>query len=50
MYSLGGLVSDGTVGWRNSNLEPFLNNRDVKDGRDEDLTQVPEMIRAFRNT
>lgn len=34
----------------NSNFQPFVNNRDVKDGRDEDLTQEPEMIRAFRDT
>ncbi len=33
-----------------SNFQPFMNNRDVKDGRDEDLTQEPEMIRAFRDT
>ncbi len=34
----------------NSNFQPFVNKRDVKDGRDEDLTQEPEMIRAFRDT
>ena len=33
-----------------SNFQPFINKRDVKDGRDEDLTQEPEMIRAFRDT
>jgi adenine-specific DNA-methyltransferase len=33
-----------------SNFQPFLNKRDVKDGKDEDLTQEPEMIRAFRDT
>ncbi|OHB37592.1 MAG: DNA methylase [Planctomycetes bacterium GWA2_50_13] len=33
-----------------SNFQPFVNNRDVKDGRDEDLTQEPEMIKAFRDT
>jgi adenine-specific DNA-methyltransferase len=27
-----------------------VNRRDVKDGKDEDLTQEPEMIRAFRDT
>ena len=32
-----------------SNFQPFLNNRDVKD-KDEDLTQEPETIRAFRDT
>jgi adenine-specific DNA-methyltransferase len=34
----------------NSNFQPFVNKRDVKDGKDEDLTQEPEMIRAFRDT
>ena len=33
-----------------SNFQPFINRRDVKDGRDEDLTQEPETIRAFRDT
>jgi adenine-specific DNA-methyltransferase len=33
-----------------SNFQPFVNRRDVKDGSDEDLTQEPEMIRAFRDT
>jgi len=33
-----------------SNFQPFVNKRDVKDGKDEDLTQDPEMIRAFRDT
>ena len=33
-----------------SNFQPFVNKREVKDGRDEDLTQEPEMIRAFRDT
>jgi adenine-specific DNA-methyltransferase len=33
-----------------SNFQPFVDHRDVKDGRDEDLTQEPEMIRAFRDT
>ncbi|MBI4063456.1 MAG: site-specific DNA-methyltransferase [Elusimicrobia bacterium] len=33
-----------------SNFQPFVNNRVVKDGKDEDLTQEPEMIRAFRDT
>ena len=27
-----------------------MNKRDVKDGKDEDLTQEPEMIKAFRDT
>src|SRR6266852_1718752 len=34
----------------NSNFQPFVNKRDVKDGKDEDLTQEPELIRAFRDT
>jgi adenine-specific DNA-methyltransferase len=33
-----------------SNFQPFVNKRDVKDGRDEDLTAEPEMIKAFRDT
>jgi adenine-specific DNA-methyltransferase len=33
-----------------SNFQPFVNKRDVKNGSDEDLTQEPEMIRAFRDT
>lgn len=33
-----------------SNFQPFVDRRDVKDGSDEDLTQEPEMIRAFRDT
>jgi adenine-specific DNA-methyltransferase len=33
-----------------SNFQPFINRRDVKDGKDEDLTQEPETIRAFRDT
>ena len=33
-----------------SNFQPFVNRRDVKDGRDEDPTQKPEMIRAFWDT
>src|SRR3990172_4480015 len=33
-----------------SNFQPFVNNRDVKDGKDEDLTQEPETIKAFRDT
>jgi adenine-specific DNA-methyltransferase len=33
-----------------SNFQPFVNRRDVTDGKDEDLTQEPEMIRAFRDT
>ncbi|MDO9536761.1 MAG: site-specific DNA-methyltransferase [Thermoplasmata archaeon] len=33
-----------------SNFQPFVNKRDVKDGKNEDLTQEPEMIKAFRDT
>ncbi|HEY8054573.1 MAG TPA: DNA methyltransferase [Terriglobales bacterium] len=33
-----------------SNFQPFVNKRDVKDNKDEDLTQEPETVRAFRDT
>jgi len=33
-----------------SNFQPFINKRDVRDGKDEDLTHEPEMIKAFRDT
>ena len=33
-----------------SNFQPFVNKRDVKDKKDEDLTAEPEMIKAFRDT
>jgi adenine-specific DNA-methyltransferase len=33
-----------------SNFQPFVNKRNVTDGKDEDLTQDPEMITAFRDT
>ena len=33
-----------------SNFQPFINKRDVKDGKDEDLSAEPEMIKAFRDT
>jgi adenine-specific DNA-methyltransferase len=33
-----------------SNFQPFVNQRMVKDRRDEDLTQEPETIKAFRDT
>jgi len=33
-----------------SNFQPFVNKRKVTDGKDEDLTQEPEMIKAFRDT
>lgn len=32
-----------------SNFQPFVNQRDVEDN-DKDLTQEPEMVRAFRDT
>ena len=33
-----------------SNFQPFVNQREVTDGKDEDLTVEPEQIRAFRDT
>ena len=33
-----------------SNFQPFVNRREVRDSRDEDLTQEPETIKAFRDT
>lgn len=33
-----------------SNFQPFVDKRDVKDGKDEDLSQEPEMVKAFRDT
>lgn len=33
-----------------SNFQPFVSKREVKDGKDEDLTAEPEMIKAFRDT
>jgi adenine-specific DNA-methyltransferase len=33
-----------------SNFQPFTNKRNVTDGKDEDLTQEPEMVKAFRDT
>ena len=33
-----------------SNFQPFVNKRDVKEGKDEDLTQEPEVVKAFRDT
>jgi adenine-specific DNA-methyltransferase len=33
-----------------SNFQPFVNKRNVTDRKDEDLTQEPEMIKAFRDT
>lgn len=33
-----------------SNFMPFVNQKDVKDGKDDDLSSEPEMIKAFRDT
>jgi adenine-specific DNA-methyltransferase len=33
-----------------SNFQPFVGKREVKDRTDADLTQEPEMIKAFRDT
>lgn len=33
-----------------SNFQPFTNKRKVEDRSDDDLTQEPEMIKAFRDT
>ena len=33
-----------------SNFQPFVNKRNVRDGRDSDLTSEPETIRAYRDT
>ncbi len=33
-----------------SNFMPFTNKRDVVDGKDEDLSSEPEMLKAFRDT
>ena len=33
-----------------SNFQPFVDKREVTDGKDEDLTAEPEMIKAFRDT
>ncbi len=33
-----------------SNFQPFVSNKDVKDGKDEDLTAEPETLKAFRDT
>ena len=32
-----------------SNFQPFVDKKKVKDGKDEDLTQEPETIKAFRD-
>jgi len=33
-----------------SNFQPFVNKKDVKDGKDDDLSSEPEMLKAFRDT
>ncbi|MGH2499377.1 MAG: site-specific DNA-methyltransferase [Candidatus Limnocylindria bacterium] len=33
-----------------SNFQPFVQQRSVRDGDDDDLTREPEMVRAFRDT
>ena len=33
-----------------SNFQPFVNKRDVRDGKDDDLTAEPEQIHAYRDT
>ena len=33
-----------------SNFQPFVQTREVRDGRDEDLSQTVETIKAFRDT
>ncbi len=33
-----------------SNFQPFVDKHEVKDGKDEDLSQEPETIKAFRDT
>ncbi|HMS24693.1 MAG TPA: site-specific DNA-methyltransferase [Acidimicrobiia bacterium] len=33
-----------------SNFQPFTNQKEVKDGKDSDLSSEPEMIKAFRDT
>jgi len=33
-----------------SNFQPFVNKKEVKDGKDGDLSSEPEMIKAFRDT
>ncbi len=33
-----------------SNFQPFVNKREVQGEKDEDLTQEPEMLKAFRDT
>ena len=33
-----------------SNFQPFINQSNVTDGKDQDLTQEPETIKAFRDT
>jgi adenine-specific DNA-methyltransferase len=34
----------------NSNFQPFVTRRDVKDGQDESLTREPEQVKAYRDS
>ncbi len=34
----------------NSNFQPFITKRDVRDGQDESLTREPEQVKAYRDT
>src|SRR3989344_2066503 len=34
----------------NSNFQPFVNKKEVKDNNDDDIPAEPEMIKAFRDT
>ena len=42
-----GLVDSRTD---NGGFQQFVNKRDVKDDKDEDLTAEPKMVKAFRDT
>src|SRR3990170_654923 len=33
-----------------SNFQPFVRNRNVNHGEDEDMTREPEMVQAYRDT
>jgi adenine-specific DNA-methyltransferase len=33
-----------------SNFQPFVRKRDVKNNADEDMTNEPEMVKAYRDT
>lgn len=34
----------------NSNFQPYISRRDVRDGRDDSLTREPEQVKAYRDT